>query len=317
MDHRVVTLLTPGVGPFEFAVACEVFGRERPTSRGDWYHHRMAAVTRPVVVEGGWTLDVAHGLEAVDDAQTVIVPACPLDPPAVLVDALRGAHERGARIVSFCSGAFALAAAGLLSGRRATTHWMLADELARRHPDVEVDADVLYVDDGTVLTAAGTAAAIDLALHLVRADLGADTAARVAQRMVVAPHRDAATDQRLAEPIPRSPYPEDGIRAVLQWLQEHLDHPVSVDDLACMAAMSTRTLTRRFRAATGTTPLRWITHQRVVRAQHLLETTDLPVEVVARRVGIGTAANLRQHFGRETGLSPSAYRAHHLHATRS
>ncbi len=309
MDHRVVTLLTPGVGPFEFAVACEVFGRERPTSRGDWYEHRLAAVTRPVVVEGGWTVDVAHGLEVLDDAQTVIVPACPLDPPVPLVEALRGAHARGARIVSFCSGAFALGAAGLLAGRRATTHWMLADELARRHPDVEVDAEVLYVDDGTILTAAGTAAAIDLALHVVRTDLGADMAARVAQRMVVAPHREATTDQRLAQPIPRSPYPEDGIRAVLQWVQDHLDRPVTVDELAKMAAMSSRTLTRRFRDATGTTPMRWITHQRVGRAQHLLETTDLPVEVVARHVGIGTAANLRQHFGRDTGLSPSAYRA--------
>lgn len=308
MDHRVVTLLTPGVGAFEFAVACEVFGRERPTSGGDWYDHRLAAVTRPVVVEGGWAVDVAHGLEALDDAQTVIVPACPLDPPGPLVASLADAHARGVRIVSFCSGAFALGAAGLLSGRRATTHWMLADELSRRHPDVEVDADVLYVDEGTILTAAGTAAAIDLALHLVRADLGADVAARVARRMVVAPHRDGATHQRPTDPIPRTPYPEDGIRATLQWVQENLDRPVSVDDLARMAAMSSRTLTRRFRDTTGTTPMRWITHQRVVRAQHLLETTDLPVEVVARHVGIGTAANLRQHFGRHTGLSPSAYR---------
>lgn len=307
MAHRVTTLLAPGANPFEFSVACEVFGLHRRELDVEWYDHRLAAVTRPLVVNGGWTVETAHGLEALDDADTVVVPACPLQPPPAAVAALRRAYDRGARMVSFCSGAFALAAAGILDGRPATTHWMYADELARLFPRVRFRPDVLYVDDGQVLTSAGTGAGIDLALHIVRSDYGPEVANTVARRMVVPPHRDGGQAQYVYLPVPDAPY-RDGLAPVLEWLQEHLHEPLTVDDIARLCAMSPRTLARRFRDATGTTPTRWLTHQRVARAQELLATTDLPVEAIARRVGIGTAANLRQHFRSATGVSPAAYR---------
>ena len=307
MAHRVTTLLTPGANPFEFAIACEVFGLRRPELGVEWYDHRLAAVTRPLVVNGGWTLATGHGLEALDDADTVVVPACPMEPPPAAVSAIRRAYERGARMVSFCSGAFALAAAGVLDGRPATTHWMYAEELARRHPQVRFDPEVLYVDDGQVLTSAGTGAGIDLALHIVRLDYGPEVANVVARRMVVPPHRDGGQSQYVCMPVPDTPY-RDGIGSVLEWLQEHLHEPLSVEAIAQLAAMSPRTLARRFRDTTGTTPMRWLTHQRVSRAQELLATTDLPIEAITHRVGMGTAANLRQHFRTATGMSPAAYR---------
>ena len=307
MAHRVVTLLAPGANPFEFAVSCEVFGLRRPELGVEWYDHRLAATVRPLVVNGGWTLDTPHGLEAVEEADTVVVPACPLDVPQVMLEPLRTAYERGTRLVSFCSGAFALAAAGVLDGRGATTHWMHADELARRYPRVRVDPGVLYVDEGQVLTSAGTAGGIDLALHIVRLDHGPRVANEVARRMVVAPHRDGGQAQFVLNPVPATEY-GDALGPVMDWMFEHLDEPITVPDLARLAAISPRTFARRFRAATGTTPLRWLTHQRVTRAQDLLQATDLPVEVIATRVGLGTAANLRTHFRRETGESPASYR---------
>lgn len=316
MTHRVTTLLTPGTNPFEFAVACEVFGLRRPELDVAWYEHRLAAVTRPLVVSGGWSIDTCHGLEALEDADTVIVPGCPLDPPPAAVAALRRAYERGARLVSFCSGAFVLAAAGILDDRPATTHWMYAEELARRYPRVRFDPEVLYVDDGQVLTSAGTAAGVDLALHIVRLDHGPEVANHVARRMVVPPHREGGQAQYVCAPVPEAPH-RDSIRALLDWLAEHLHEPLSVDDLARLAAMSPRTLARRFRDATGTSPMRWLTHQRVARAQELLTTTDLPVEAIARRVGMGTATNLRQHFRAATGMAPAAYRRRYRAAPRS
>jgi AraC family transcriptional regulator, transcriptional activator FtrA len=307
MAHTVATLLTPGANPFEFSVSCEVFGIRRPETGVEWYEHQLAAVTRPLMVNGGWTIDSCHGLEALDGADTVVVPACPMEPPQAAVSALRRAYDRGARMVSFCSGAFALAAAGILDGRRATTHWMYADDLARRHPRVAFDPDVLYVDDGQVLTSAGTAAAIDLALHIVRTDHGPEVANQVARRMVVPPHRDGGQSQFVSTPVPDAPY-RDAIRPLLEWLDKHLDQPVTIEQLAKLVAMSPRTLARRFRDATGTTPMRWLTHRRIERAQQLLVTSDLPIETIAHRVGMGTAANLRQHFRAATGTSPAGYR---------
>ena len=307
MAHRVVTLLMPGANPFEFAVACEVFGLRRPELGVEWYDHRLASVTQPLIVNGGWTLHTGHGLEALDDADTVIVPACPMEPPPVAVEALRRAYRRGARMVSFCTGAFALAEAGILDGRPATTHWMHAGMLAERHPRVRFDPEVLYVDDGQVLTSAGTGAAVDLSLHIVRLDHGPEITNQVARRMVVPPHREGGQAQYVCSPVPDAPY-RDGISSLLEWLQDHLDEPVNVDQLARMAVMSPRTLARRFRDATGTTPMRWLTHRRVAAAQQLLATSDLPIETIARRVGMGTAANLRQHFRVATGMSPAAYR---------
>jgi AraC family transcriptional activator FtrA len=305
--HRVVTVLSPGVNPFDLAVACEVFGLRRPELGVEWYDHRLAGVVRPVVVNGGWTLDPPFGLEAIEDADTVIVPACPHEPPTTMVEALRAAYQRGARMVSFCGGAFALAAAGILDGRSATTHWMDIDDLARRFPNVRVETDVLYVDEGQVLTSAGTASGIDLALHIVRLDYGPEVANKVARRMVTAPHREGGQSQFAFTPVPVSGF-GDAIGAVMDWMFEHVDEPMTVDQLARFAAMSPRHFARRFVEATGTTPVRWLTHQRILRAQDLLAATSLSVDVIASRVGFGTAANLRQHFRRETSTTPAAYR---------
>lgn len=305
--HRVVTVLSPGVNPFDLAISCEVFGLRRPELGVEWYDHRLAGVVRPVLVNGGWTLDPPFGLEALDDADTVIVPACPHEPPRAMIDGLRSAYDRGARMVSFCGGAFALAAAGILDGRAATTHWMDTEELARRYPRVRVEPDVLYVDEGRVLTSAGTASGIDLALHIVRLDYGPDIANQVARRMVTAAHRDGGQSQFAFTPVPVSSF-DNALSPVMDWMFEHLDEPVTVRRLARLAAMSPRTFARRFGEATGTTPMRWLTHQRILRAQDLLEATTLPVEVIASRVGLGTAVNLRQHFRRETSTTPTAYR---------
>jgi transcriptional regulator GlxA family with amidase domain len=309
MSHDVVTVLAPGANPFEFAVACEVFGLRRPELGVEWYDHRLAAASRPIEVNGGWTLDTPYGLEALEDAHTIVVPACPIEraPPAPMIDALRAAYERGARMLSFCSGVLALAAAGILDGRPAAAHWMHADELGRRHPTVRVDADVLYVDDGQVLTSAGTSAGIDLALHVVRLDYGADIANQVARRMVVPPHRDGGQAQFAVSPVPRA-VGDDPLNPVMEWMLEHLDEQVTVADLARLAAMSPRTFARRFRELAGTTPLKWLHHQRVARAQELLEVTDLPIDAIAARVGFGTAANLREHFRRVTSTTPASYR---------
>ena len=307
MVHRVVTVLSPGANPFDLAVACEVFGLKRPELGVEWYDHRLAGVVRPLVVNGGWTIDSPFGLEALDDADTVIVPACPHEPPRAMVDALRAAYERGARMVSFCGGAFALAAAGILDGRAATTHWMDTEDLARRYPHVRVEPDVLYVDEGQVLTSAGTASGIDLALHIVRLDYGPEIANQVARRMVTAAHRDGGQSQFAFTPVPVSGF-GNALGSVMDWMFEHLDEPITVRQLARLAAMSPRTFARRFVEATGTTPVRWLTHQRILRAQDLLQATTLPVEVIASRVGFGTAVNLRQHFRRETSTTPGAYR---------
>ena len=306
--HRVVTVLSPGVNPFDLGVLCEVFGLRRPELGVDWYEHKLAGVVRPVLVNGGWTLDPPFGLEAVEDADTVIVPACPHDPPPAMLSALRRAYERDARMVSLCGGAFALAAAGILDGRTATTHWMDVDDLAGRYPEVRVKSDVLYVDDGRVLTSAGTTSGIDLALHIVRLDYGPEVANKVARRMVAAAHRVGNQSQFAYSPLPVSASFQDGLGSVLDWMFAHLDEPVTVRQLAQLAAMSPRTFARRFADVTGTTPLRWLTHQRILRAQDLLEATTLPVDVIASRTGFGSAVNLRQHFRRETGISPSAFR---------
>ncbi len=308
MVHRVVTVLAPGASPFEFSVAMEVFGRERPELGGTLYDHRLAATTQPVETWGGGQLDTGHGLEELEHADTVVVPAGLTDDiPEEVLAGVRDAYERGARTVSYCSGAFTLAAAGILDGRRATTHWLHVDELRRRFPKVRVDPDVLYVDDGQVLTSAGTAAAIDLSLHIVRGDHGAQIANLIARRMLVPPHRDGGQTQFAVSPVPTA-HDDDPLGSLLTWMIDHLDEPLTVDRLAGLATMSPRTFARRFRQATGTTPLRWLHHQRVVRAQELLEVTHLTIDAIAGRVGFGNAANLREHFHRTVGTTPSAYR---------
>lgn len=307
MDHRVVGLVIGRPNPFEVAVACEVFGLRRPEISPDWYDFRLAGEQRRLDAGGAFTMELPHGIDAVADADTVVVPSAPVDQtlsPGVR-EALQAAHGRGARLVSFCSGAFALAEAGVLDGRRATTHWMFADRFRRRFPRVELEPNALYVDEGQVLTSAGTSAAIDVSLHLVRRDLGADVANGVARRMVVPPHRDGGQAQYVASPVPAC---GDRFSALLDWLREEPAREATVEEMAARVHMSPRTFARRFRAATGTTPHRWLTLQRLDRARELLEGSDLPVEVIADRVGFGAASTMRTHFARELGTSPASYR---------
>src|SRR5947209_13930843 len=311
--HLVVTVIGKDPSLFEIAVSCEVFGIERPELMQPWYQHRVAAAAPPpLVTPEGLALETPYGLEQLELADTIVIPGWHFrsHPPSDdLLDALRAAHGRGARMLSVCTGAFVLAAAGLLDGRRATTHWMYSQELARRYPKIEVDPRVLYVDEGSILSSAGTAAGIDLMLHVVRQDHGAEVANGVARRMVVPPHRDGGQAQFVDVPMPEAPGNGDSLADILDWMLENLDQPLTVDEIAHKAAMSPRTFARRFRAATGTTPRQWLLTQRVILAQRLLETTDEPVEHIASRCGFGSAANLRAHFQREVATSPLAYRS--------
>ena len=303
--------LSSGFSPFEFTVACEVFGIHNSDLGAPWYRFEVCAVDpTPVRAETGFMVDTPWGLDRVAQADTIIVPPPETitEPRPELLEVLRRAHRRGARIMSMCTGAFTLAAAGLLDGRRVTTHWMHTDELSRNYPDVDIDPGVLYVEDGNVLTSAGSAAGIDLCLHVVRLDFGAAIANVLARRLVVPPHRDGGQAQFIDLPLSDDTAGEDRFSATLDWARAHLDAALTVQDLARHSAMSPRTFARRFAGRTGTTPRQWLLRQRVLLAQQLLETSDLSVEVVATRCGLGSAANLRLQFQRHVCISPSAYR---------
>ncbi|HEX8007580.1 MAG TPA: helix-turn-helix domain-containing protein [Trebonia sp.] len=303
----VALAVTDGMLHFELAMAYEVFGADLTGVVDPWYD--VAVCGSGAVRVGRFRLEPDCGLDQLARAGTVIVPALAdvdEDPPAGLVDAVRTAHEAGARVASLCTGAFVLAAAGLLDGRRATTHWAHAEALAARYPRVEVDPDVLYVDNGSVLTSAGKAAAMDLCLHLVRSDHGSAIANTVARRLVVPPHRAGGQAQFVTAPVPaRDNHP---LAELFPWVTERLDHPLTVEDLARQANMSARNLGRHFRSVTGTTPLQWLLTQRIRRAQELLETTSDSVDAIAAASGMGTAATLRRHFNRAIGVPPDAYR---------
>jgi AraC family transcriptional activator FtrA len=297
----VALAATDGMLSFELTIASEVFGDD---PRYDF------AVCGPGPVRvGRFLLEPDDGLDRLARAGTVLVPGwadVDADPPADLVEAVRAAHAAGARVASLCTGAFVLAAAGLLDGLRATTHWAHTGVLAARFPRVTVDPDVLYVDNGSVLTSAGKAAAMDLCLHLVRADHGPAAANAVARRLVVPPHRAGGQAQYLTTPVPaRDDHP---LSALLPWITARLDQPLTVADLARQAKVSARHLTRHFHAATGTTPLQWLLVQRIRRAQELLERTDSGVDAIAAAVGMGTATTLRRHFNRTVGVPPDTYR---------
>lgn len=305
--HVVAVLAVHGVIPFDLSIPCEVFGRVRLANANDEYDVRVCGEAAEVRARGfsiraPWTLDDLAG------ADTVVVPGVedPTMPvPDAVVTALRAAGARGARIASICSGTFILAAAGLLDGRRATTHWLAAGLLARRHPAVTVDPGVLFVDEGRIVTAAGASAGLDMCLHLLRRDHGHGVAAHAA-RLAVAPlDRDGGQAQFIRHEAPGS---AASLAALLDWMRENAHRPLSVDELARQAAASPRTFARRFREQTGTTPLQWLITARVRRAQELLETTPLSLEEVASAAGFDGAAALRDRFRRMVGVSPKAYR---------
>jgi AraC family transcriptional regulator, transcriptional activator FtrA len=307
--HWVVLALTSGMPIFEASVPCEVFGIDRPDLAFPWYRFSVVGLGKgPVRIGPGFHLPPADDSDALTHADTVVVPACANvhdDPPAQLVDAVRAAHERGARLVSICSGAFILAAAGVLDGRRATTHWMHAAELARRYPAVHVDPNVLYVDEKDVITSAGTAAGIDACLNVVRADHGAAVAAELARRLVMPPHRQGGQAQYSRG---TTNVDDDWLAPLMDWANARLDATLTIADLAAQAGVSVRTLERRFTLTLGKPPLHWLLLQRVRRAQEMLETTNTPVEAVATASGFGTAMNMRTHFKKHAGVSPTAYR---------
>lgn len=303
----VALAITDGMLHLELSLACEVFGADLTHIANPWYDFSLCG-PRAVQVDR-FTIEPDHGLDHLAHADTVIVPGwadTDQDPPADLVDAVRAAHAAGARVASLCTGAFVLAAAGLLDGKRATTHWAHTRELSRRHPNITVDPDVLYVDNGSVLTSAGKAAAMDLCLHLVRLDHGSTIANKIARRLVVPPHRDGGQAQFIATPVPEPR--NHPLADLFPWVLARLDQPLTVEDLARQARMSSRHLGRHFKQVTGTTPLQWLHTQRIRHAQELLETTDDTVDTIASTTGMGTATTLRRHFARTVGVPPDTYR---------
>jgi transcriptional regulator GlxA family with amidase domain len=306
--RSVAIVALDGVQPFELGVAWEGFGVDRSDEGLPTYDCFVVAAKPRVQTAAGFTISTPHRLADADRADLVVVPAqvTRTDPPDAVAALLRRTVARGARVMSVCAGAFTLGAAGLLDGRRCTTHWRYADELARRFPLAQVDPNVLFVCDGPVLTSAGTASGLDLCLHLIRADHGEEVARRVARRMVMPPHRDGGQAQYVDVPIRARP--AETLAPLLDELSSelHLEH--TANSLADRVAMSPRTFARRFRAETGTTPHLWLTHQRVLLARRMLEEGDDPIDTVAQRCGFGTGAMLRHHFGRIVGVSPAAYR---------
>ncbi|MEU7970689.1 helix-turn-helix domain-containing protein [Micromonospora sp. NPDC049089] len=307
--HRVVALVLPPQSTFELACVAEVFGVRRPGLTDNYRFDVCAEQPGIVPTMAGYDMAVTSGLHALETADTVVIPGWQRREqaaPSAVIDALRRAHRRGARIVAICSGAFLLAHAGLLDQRRATTHWRMAAEFAARFPGVQVEADSLYIDLGDVATSAGTAAGIDLCLHLVRNDHGAAHANQIARHMVMPPHREGGQLQYAA--ASRTAHTPVSLGPVLDWATERLQDPLTVNDLAAQARMSPRTFARRFTAQLGVSPGQWLLQQRITAARALLEETDLPVETIATRVGLSTATNLRRRFRTTVNTTPAAYR---------
>ncbi|HEX7187830.1 MAG TPA: helix-turn-helix domain-containing protein [Actinomycetes bacterium] len=309
MIRTVAVPVLDDVLPFELGVLCEVFGTPRPDDPELPTFEFTLCTGRPGPVRAvsGYSLIVDRGWDALDDADLIAVPALRLreETPPELLEKLAAAHRRGAWLLSVCTGSFLLGQAGILDGRECTTHWMHVDELRELVPSAKVDADVLYVEDGNVLTSAGTAAGIDASLHLIRREFGTRVANRLARRMVMPPHREGGQRQYVDQPVPCE---VDTLSETLQWMLENLAEDMTVDELADRAHLSSRTFARRFRAETGTTPLQWLTDQRILHARRLLEETAQPVEKVADLVGFGSASVLRHHFTRRVGTTPHAYR---------
>lgn len=310
--NTIAVVAFDGISPFHLSVPCMVFGEDRRADGVPPFELLVCGIDRKRTLHtsSGFAVVVENGLDDLRRAGTIIVPSWrdPHEPPPpALLEELSRAHKRGARLVALCLGAFVLAEAGLLDGRPATTHWLWADEFCRRFPRVRVDRDVLYVDDGDILTSAGTAAGIDCCLHLLRKQCGADIANRVARRMVVPPHRQGGQAQFIEQPV-RAAAQTDHFNKVMDWATRNVDRVLTLDQLAARALMSRRTFTRRFRKATGVTVHQWLLAQRLTLAQRMLETTEKSIDRIAEEAGFGTPASLRQHFASSLATSPSRYR---------
>jgi AraC family transcriptional activator FtrA len=310
LPHRVVVLAYDRLWPLEFGIAGEIFGWARPEFLGmDWYDFAVAGPKEEIRSLGGMTMKPDLGYEAAADADTLIIPAwrdVNERPPEDMLQAVRQAAENGARLVSFCTGAFVLAHAGVLSRRRATTHWRDFGQLAEAFPDIELVDDVLYVDDGDVITSAGSSAAVDCSLHIIRRDYGGEVANRIARSLVTPPHREGGQSQYI-----EAPYQEragQSVAVVLDWAREHLHEPIDIADMAEAAGMSGRTFLRRFRDGTGTTPLKWLRRERVLRAMRLLEKTESSLGDIAEQCGFGSVETFRTAFRDIAGVAPYSYR---------
>lgn len=317
MPHHVAILAYDRLCTFEFGCAVELFALERPELEVDWYSYAVCAVEPgPLRAAGGLALQVPHGLDALDQAGTIVIPGwrdADEAPPVQLLEALRRAHARGARLCSICSGAFVLAHAGLLDGRRATTHWRYFDKLAASFSAIVIEPDALYVEDGNIVTSAGSAAGLDMLLHLVRSDFGADIANRVAQRLVIPAHRDGGQAQLVTRPLPASE--ADTIAQTMDWMRENLRVAHTLASMAQQARMGVRTFQRRFKERTGASPLDWLVRERVLLAAQLLESRPaLGIEAVADLAGLGSPESLRRHFRSQGLLSPARYRRQHRQA---
>jgi transcriptional regulator GlxA family with amidase domain len=320
MLRDIAVVVGSHIHPFELGTVCEVFGIDRSADGVPAFDFAVCASDqRPSHMAGAMTVRFGHGLERTLSADLIAIPGWVPDdepPEPEVVEVLHAAVDRGATVLGVCSGAFLLAAAGLLDNRRATCHWYHADRLSARYPTIALDHDRLYVEDGPVVTSAGTAAGIDACLHIVRRELGARVANTIARRMVIPPHRDGGQAQYVETPVPQRNGGDD-LGLLLDWIQAHLDQPHTVAGLAARLHMSPRTFARRFTASTGAAPHQWITRQRVLLAQRLLEEDSLEVEEIARRAGFGTAESLRHHFTRQLGTTPTAYRNTFSHQLNS
>jgi AraC family transcriptional activator FtrA len=308
VNREVAVLAYSGLGTFELGIVVEIYGLPRPEF-GEWYRFKVCGLeSGPLHATGGLKILPEEGIRGLSTAGTIIIPGWRTDeqPPKPLLSALLRAHSRGARLVSICSGVFVLAATGLLNGRRATTHWMYAAKLAEKYPEIQVEPDVLYVDEGNILTSAGSAAGIDLCLHIVRRDFGARIANSVARRLVVYPHREGGQAQFIERAVENEENP--WFSKLLEWAQRHIAEELPIERLAAQAGMSERTLARRFTEATGSSPADWIIGLRVAKAKELLETTSRKIEEIVAGCGFGSAMTLRHHFRRRVKISPAAYR---------
>jgi AraC family transcriptional regulator, transcriptional activator FtrA len=312
-NRKVVAVAYDGLCAFEFGIATELFGLDRPELAVPWYQYKVVAATaEPLRATGGITIHASYDLRHIRQAGTIVLPGWKnkdIEPPIELLRAIRSAHAKGARIMSICSGVYVLAATGLLDGKPATTHWRYVEDLAAKYPTIDVQPNVLYVDNGQTLTSAGSAAGIDLGLHLIRRDFGSTIAGEVARRLVMPPQREGGQAQFIRYPTTTNESSEDPIASTLAWALTNLHREITVVVLAKKAHMSTRTFARKFVEETGTTPLAWVLTQRLRHAQHLLETTPKSYEQIATASGFTSIETMRHHFRQALGTSPSRYRS--------